>query len=100
MKIKHIALFATLMFLTLAGPSWRPRTTATARTNAATEWFFVVIETHVNAKNVEVESEHPEERRWYVSNGEALPESIPSYSAPKKVNEYFARNVVSPAEKR
>jgi hypothetical protein len=84
-KRKHIALLATLMCFTLAGASMRPRATATARTNVAAEWFFVVIETHVNAKNVETNDQHPEERRWYVSNVAALPESIPSYSAPKKV---------------
>ena len=100
MKIKHIALSAILAFVALAGSSMRPQTTATASTKADTEWFFVVIETHVNAKNVEPSDEHPEERRWYVSNVAALPDSIPSYSAPKKVNEYFDRNVVSPAEKR
>jgi hypothetical protein len=100
MKIKHIALFATIMFCALAGPSLRPATTATARTTAEPEWFFVVIETHVSAKNVEVSSEHPEERRWYISNVAALPDDIPSYSAPKKVNEYFDNNVVSPAAKR
>lgn len=100
MKIKHVALSATLAFFALAGSSMRPATTAAARTRADTEWFFVVIETHVNAKNVEASDEHPEERRWYVSNVAALPDSIPSYSAPKKVNEYFDQNVVSPAQKR
>ena len=29
-----------------------------------------------------------------------MPENIPDYSAPKKANEYFDSNVVSPAEKR
>ena len=98
--MKHIALCATLMLSALAGPSLLPATTATARTTADGEWFFVVIETHVHAKNVEVSSEHPEERRWYISNVAALPENIPDYSAPKKANEYFDANVVSPAEKR
>jgi hypothetical protein len=98
MKRKQIALSTTLILLTLAGASWRPA--ATARTRVAAEWFFVVIETHVNARNVEADDEHPEERRWYVSNVAALPDSIPSYSAPKKVNEYFDNNVVTPAEKR
>lgn len=100
MKLKHIALSATLAFFALAGSSMRPQTTATASTHVDAEWFFVVIETHVNAKNVEASDAHPEERRWYVSNVAALPDSLPSYSAPKKVNEYFDLNVVGPAEKR
>ena len=100
MKIKLIALTATLMFCSLAVLSSRPVTTATATPTAESEWFFVVIETHVQAKNVEVSSEHPEERRWYISDVAALPANIPSYSAPKKVNEYFDNNIVSPAEKR
>jgi len=99
MKTKLMALSVLLIFCTL-GPFRRSETTARARTIPATEWFFVVIETHVHAKNVEVDGEHPEERRWYISNVAALPENIASYSAPKKVNEYFDQNVVSPAEKR
>jgi len=51
-------------------------------------------------KNVEIDDEHPEERRWYISNVTVLPDSIADYSAPKKVNEYFDANVVSPAAKR
>ena len=100
MKVKHFALCGTLMFFALAGSSLRPASTATARTAAAGDWFFVVIETHVHMKNVEVDSEHPEERRWYISTVAALPDSIPDYSGPKKVNEYFDTNVVTPAEKR
>ena len=84
MKIKHIALSATLLVFTLTGPSWRA-TTAAVDTTPAGEWFFVVIETHVHAKNAEVSSEHPEERRWYISNVATLPDNIPDYSAPKKV---------------
>ena len=99
LKIKHIALSATLLVFTLTGPSWRATTAAVDPTPAG-EWFFVVVETHVHAKNVEVSSEHPEERRWYISNVATLPENIPDYSAPKKANEYFDSNVVSPAEKR
>lgn len=98
MKIKHIAVVATLILCILAGASIRPATTA--RTTADTEWFFVVIETHVSLKNVEVDDKHPEERRWYISEVTALPANIADYSAPKKVNEYFDTNVVAPAEKR
>ena len=100
MKLKTIALFAALTFCTMAATSLLPATTAKARKTTTTQWFFVVIETHVHGKNVEVSSEHPEERRWYISNVAALPEGMASYSAPKKVNEYFDNNIVSPAEKR
>jgi hypothetical protein len=100
MKIKLFALFVLLLLATLASTCLQPTVTATNTTTAQTEWFFVVIETRVHAKNVETDSDHPEERRWYISNVAALPENIASYSAPKKVNEYFDTNVVAPAEKR
>jgi hypothetical protein len=93
MKTKRIPIFLVLMCCALAVPSRQTRATET-------EWFFVVIETHVHPKNVDIDDQHPEERRWYISNIAALPDSIPSYSAPKKVNQYFDQNVVSPAEKR
>jgi len=98
MKIKHFALAATLIFCTLTGSFLRPA--ATARNTATGDWFFVVVETQVHMKNVEIDDEHPEERRWYISNVTVLPDSIADYSAPKKVNEYFDANVVSPAAKR
>ncbi len=64
------------------------------------DWFFVVVETHVHQKGVETDSEHPEERRWYVSNLVTLPANIPDYSAKKKAGEYFDANVVEPAKRR
>ncbi len=100
MKIKQLTLSVILIVLAIAAPLFRSATAAVARIPAETEWFFVVIETRVHAKNVEIDDKHPEERRWYISEMTALPDNIPSYSAPKKVNEYFDANVVSPAEKR
>lgn len=63
-----------------------------------TNWFFVVVETHVHQKAFETSDEHPEERRWYVSNVVALPDNIPDYSEKKKAGEYFDANVVEPAK--
>ena len=62
------------------------------------DWFFVVVETHVHQKGVEADDDHPEERRWYVSNVVNLPANIPDYSSKKKAGEYFDANVVEPAK--
>ena len=62
--------------------------------------FFVVVETQVHQQSVETSSEHPEERRWYISNVAMLPANIPDYSNKKTVGEYFDRNVVEPAKAR
>jgi len=51
-------------------------------------------------KNVEIDDEHPEERRWYIRTSPSCLIALRDYSAPKKVNEYFDANVVSPAAKR
>jgi hypothetical protein len=67
---------------------------------ATGDWFFVVVETHVHQKAVETNDEHPEERRWYISNVAALPANIADYSAKKKAGEYFDANVVEPAKTR
>lgn len=98
MKINHLGLTVSLVFCVLAGSFLQPAAIAT--NGAAGDWFFVVVETHVHLKDVEIDSDHPEERRWYVSNVALLPDSIADYSAPKKVNEYFDANIVSPAAKR
>ncbi len=98
MKPRHFVLAATLTLCIVAAAPVRPATTS--RTTIDTVWFFVVIETHVQLKNVEVDDKHPEERRWYISDVTSLPANIEDYSAPKKVNEYFDANVVSPAERR
>lgn len=100
MKLKPLTLSAILIVLAISAPLFRSTTMVMARTRPDAEWFFVVIETRVHPKNVEIDKEHPEERRWYVSELTALPEGLPSYSAPKKVNEFFDTNVVGPAEKR
>lgn len=50
---------------------------------------------------VETSSEHPEERRWYISEVIVQPEDVPDYSLVKqKFMPYFSRNVMDPAEKR
>ena len=74
MRMKYLALAATLIFCTLTGSFLRPA--ATARNTATGDWFFVVVETQVHMKNVEIDDEHPEERRWYISNVTVLPDSI------------------------
>jgi hypothetical protein len=62
---------------------------------------FVEVETTVHRANVETSSEHPEERRWYMSTVIVQPEDVPTYSlVQKKFIPYFNANVMDPAEKR
>jgi hypothetical protein len=96
--MKRIVFPATLILFVLAVQSSLP-VGAVGRSHAGTDWFFVVVETRVHPKAIEIDSEHPEERRWYISNVVALPENLPSYSAKKKVIDYFDANVVEPANK-
>jgi len=97
--MKRIVFAATLILCVLAARFFSP-VGAVGGNSAGGDWFFVVVETHVHQKGVEVTGEHPEERRWYVSNVAALPDGIPDYSEKKKAIEYFDANVVNPAEKR
>jgi hypothetical protein len=76
-------------------PAQLPRVAAAAGTG---DWFFVVVETQAHQKGVEADDDHPEERRWYVSNVVNLPANIPDYSSKKKAGEYFDANVVEPAK--
>lgn len=92
-------IFLALLFLSLLTVTFLPPTRAVSVRHATGDWFFVVVETHVSKKGVEIDDEHPEERRWYVSNVVVLPENIADYSAKKKAGEYFDANVVNPAEK-
>lgn len=75
--------------------------TATPTLKANTVYLFVEIETTVHRAGVETSSEHPNERRWYLSNVVVQPEDVPTYSLIKqKIMPYFSRNVMDPAEKR
>ena len=68
---------------------------------ADTVYQFVEFETTVHLANVETSSEHPEERRWYMSTVMVQPEDVPTYSlVPKKFIPYFNANIMEPAEKR
>jgi hypothetical protein len=89
----------TTLTLCVFAIQFSPRGGAVARPRTGADWFFVVVETRVHKKDVEIDDEHPEERRWYISNVIALPDNIPSYSAKKKAIEYFDANVVEPAKK-
>lgn len=99
MRIWLAVFLLTLILCLIPGQLSRPAGAA-ASGKADSEWFFVVVETHVHQKAVETSSEHPEERRWYISNVVALPDNIPDYSEKKKAGEYFDANVVEPAKTR
>ena len=77
-----------------------PARQSAAPTRPDTAYQFVEIETTVHLKDVETSSEHPEERRWYMSNVIVQPEDTPTYSlVQKKYIPYFNANVMDPAEK-
>jgi len=97
MPIRYLIVFVVLALVILPTQFSRRATTAAATRGAQTAWFFFVVETHVTQKGVEPDDEHPEERRWYISNITALPENIADYSAKKKSLEYFDANIVAPA---
>ena len=99
MHIRFAVVLLTAVCCLLLGEGSRPAS-ATAPVNAESDWFFVVVETHVHQKAFETSDEHPEERRWYISNVVALPDNIPDYSAKKKAGEYFDANIVEPAKAR
>lgn len=99
MHIRPAVFLLALILCLLPSQLSRPAGAA-ANGKADGDWFFVVVETHVHQKGVETDSEHPEERRWYVSNLVVLPANIPDYSAKKKAGEYFDANVVEPAQAR
>src|SRR5438045_5255535 len=78
-----------------------PARQSAAPTRPDTAYQFVEIEATVHLKNVETSGEHPEERRWYMSNVIVQPEDVPTYSlVQKKYIPYFNANVMDPAEKR
>ena len=99
MSIRLAALPLAMIICLLPGHLSLP-VGAAVTPKADADWLFVVVETHVHQKAVETSSEHPEERRWYISNVVALPENIPDYSENKKAGEYFDTNVVEPAKAR
>ena len=98
MHIRLAIFLLTLIFCFVPGQLSGPAGAA-ATGRATGDWFFVVVETHVTQEGVETDSEHPEERRWYISNVVTLPANIPDYSGKKRVGEYFEANVVEPAKK-
>ena len=94
-----LMVFAALLSLCLF--QFPARSTTNAGHRPDTAYQFVEIETTVHLAGVETSSEHPEERRWYMSSVIVQPEDVPTYSLIKqKYMPYFSRNVMDPAEKR
>jgi len=89
-----------LISIVVVFPFQLPRASnATAKLN--TVYLFIEVETKVYRKGVEISSENPAERRWYMSNVVVQPEDVPTYSLIKqKVMPYFSRNVMDPFEAR
>ncbi len=98
MRIRHVVFIATLILCLLAVHFSQP---AQATHNANTAYLFIEIETKVYRKDVPISSEHPAEKRWYISNVVVQPEDVPTYSLVKlKIVPYFSRNVMDPFEAR
>src|SRR6266480_1379474 len=99
MRIKLIAFAASLIFCLLPVQFSRPA--AAAAHSANTVYLFVEVETKVYRKDIEISSENPSERRWYLSNVIVQPMDVPTYSLIKqKIMPYFSRNVMDPFEAR
>src|SRR5215471_2281997 len=100
MRIKLAVFLLTLILCVV--PAQMSRSPGAAATHHAnTAYQFIDIETTVHVAGVETSSEHPNERRWYISNIIVQPEDVPSYSLVKqKFMPYFSRNVMDPAEAR
>src|SRR5262245_29409943 len=100
MRTRATILFLTLILLLIAA-QFVPASKAIRRNKPNTAYLYVEIETQVYRKGVEISSENPQERRWYLSNIVEQPDDIPSYSLVKqKVMPYFSRNVMDPFEAR
>jgi len=97
MRKAPILLTIVLVVLVLFTPAHQ----RAAALHADAVYQFVEIETTVHLVGVETSSEHPEERRWYMSTVIVQPEDVPTYSlVQKKFIPYFNANVMDPAEKR
>jgi hypothetical protein len=97
---RKLALLATVIlgFLPIH-LSQSAATTATPRANVV--YLFVEVEAKVYRKDVPISSEHPSERRCYISNVVVQPMDVPTYSLVKqKIMPYFSRNVMDPFEAR
>ena len=94
-------LFGCLAILVLCLLPTNFSRSANAKQTSNTAYQFLDIETTVHKAGVETSSEHPEERRWYISEVIVQPEDVPDYSLVKqKFIPYFNQNIMDPAEKR
>ena len=67
MRIKR-KVFLAILTLALLPMHFSQFTAATALHKANVVYLFVEIETKASRKDVPISSEHPSERRWYISN--------------------------------
>lgn len=95
---RKTVLLATLILGLLPFQFFRSTRAALPVTTA---YMFVEVETKVYRKDGPISSEHPAEKRWYISNVVVQPEDVPTYSLVKqKIMPYFSRNVMDPFEAR
>jgi len=98
MRIRLAVFLLAIISCLLPGVSTRPAAAApTGKSDIY--WFFVVAKPMFRGKTskpiVTIRG-----KALYIFERAALPDSIPDYSAKKKVIEYFDANVVEPAKKR
>jgi hypothetical protein len=99
MRLKSLGLLTILIFSLLSGQLSRPAGAAQEPNKTDGYWFFYVFETKVHPQEIDVSSDSPEEKRFYVSNVVLLPDDIPTATIERKVIPYFNDNVVEPAKK-
>src|ERR1035437_8269581 len=100
MSTRRIIVLTAIAVVSITFHPLRAVTAITAD-KVNTAYLFVEIETTVHVTGVPTSSEHPNERRWYMSNVIVQPEDVPTYSlVTKKFKPYCSRNVMDPAEKR
>lgn len=98
---RTLMLLLPVLALGLSPLHYSPLATRAKAARLDAAYLFIEVETKVYRKGVEISSENPEERRWYMSNVVDQPEDVPTYSLIKqKVMPYFSHNVMEPFEAR
>ena len=101
MTTKQKTILLTALILSLLTFQFSRSAAAIPTNHPNTVYLFLEVETKVYRKDVPISSEHPSERRWYVSNVVVQPMDVPTYSLIKqKIMPYFSRNVMDPFEAR
>ncbi len=101
MTTKRMTVLLAILFIGFLPLQFSRLAPAKAAPSVNTVYLFVEVETKVYRKGIEISSQNPSERRWYISSVVVQPEDVPTYSLVKqKIMPYFSRNVMDPFEAR